>query len=103
MESSATGESYLSGGGRRRRSLLLALVLTCVYLVVEVVGGILTGSLTLLADAGHMLTDVAGLGLALFAIAYAQRRPTARNTYGYSGYEMLVALLIGVLLFSVVG
>ena len=93
----------MSGGGRRRRSLLLALGLTSVYLVVEVVGGILTGSLALLADAGHMLTDVAGLGLAVFAITYAQRPPTARHTYGYYRAEILAALVNGALLFAVAG
>ncbi len=103
MDPSATRDAYTSGGGRHRQSLLLALGLTSVYLIVEVVGGILTGGLALLADAGHMLTDVAGLVLALFAITYAQRPPTARHTYGYYRTEILAALLNGALLFAVAG
>ena len=59
-----------------RRALVLVLVLLAGYTVVEVVGGLLTGSLALLADAGHMLSDVMSIGLALFAIWLAQRPPT---------------------------
>jgi cobalt-zinc-cadmium efflux system protein len=59
-----------------------ALALTAAYFITEVVAGWMTHSLALLADAGHMLTDVAGLGLALFAIHMAERPATPERTYG---------------------
>lgn len=67
----------------------------------EVVGGLLTGSLALLADAGHMLTDVAGLGLALLAISFSSREPTSRHTYGFYRAEILAALANAVVLIAV--
>jgi cobalt-zinc-cadmium efflux system protein len=71
-------------------------------LVVEFVGGLLTGSLALLSDAGHMLTDVASLALALVALKVAGRPPTLRKTFGYSRFEILAALLNGLTLWAVV-
>ena len=79
-------------GSRNQRPLSVVLGLTSLYLVAEVVGGLWTGSLALLADAGHMLTDVAGLGLALFAIRFAARPATPERTYGYYRVEILAAL-----------
>jgi cobalt-zinc-cadmium efflux system protein len=81
--------------------LVWALLLTSAFLVVEVVGGIWTGSLALLADAGHMLADVGGLVLSLLAVWFARRPPTAANTYGYYRMEILAALANGVVLFGV--
>lgn len=69
--------------GRHADRLAWALVLTGTFLVVEVAGGLWTGSLALLADAGHMLTDVGGLTLSLLAVWFAQRPPSPSNTYGY--------------------
>ena len=69
-------------------------------MIIEVIGGLLTGSLALLADAGHMLTDVAGICLSLFAIWFASKPPTLSNTYGFVRLEILAALANGVLLFS---
>ena len=63
------------------RRLTIALALAATYLVVEVIGGLWSGSLALLADAGHMLTDVAGLGLALLAIRFSKRPATPDRTY----------------------
>lgn len=83
-----------SGAGHQKR-LALALVLSALYMVAEAVGGVLTGSLALLADAGHMLSDVAALGLSLFAIWIAQRPPNSRRTYGYHRTEILAALANG--------
>ena len=83
-----------AGAGHQKR-LALALVLSAVYMVAEAVGGVLTGSLALLADAGHMLSDVAALGLSLFAIWIAQRPPNSRRTYGYHRTEILAALANG--------
>ena len=72
--------------------LKIALGLAGVYLVAEVVASFMTGSLALLADAGHMLTDVVGVGLALFAITLAQRPATPARTYGYHRAEILAVL-----------
>ena len=84
-----------------RRRLALVLGLTSTFLAVEVAAGLLTGSLSLLADAGHMLTDVAGLVLALAAMKFAERRPSPRRTYGYHRVEILAALTNGVVLLVV--
>ncbi len=83
---------------RSRRRLTLVLVLTAVYMVAEAVGGWLTGSLALLADAGHMLTDVAALALALIAVWFGSRPATSSKTFGYYRLEILAALVNGVAL-----
>jgi cobalt-zinc-cadmium efflux system protein len=87
--------------GKNKRRLAVVLGLTTLYLVAEVVGGLLTGSLALLADAGHMLTDVAGLGLALLAIRFAERPATPERTYGYYRVEILAALANAVVLIGI--
>ncbi|MFW6205929.1 MAG: cation diffusion facilitator family transporter [Gemmatimonadota bacterium] len=81
-----------------RRTLLIVLALTATFMVAELVGGLLSGSLALLADAAHMLTDVAALVLSLFAIRFARRPATAEKTYGYLRAEILAALVNGVVL-----
>lgn len=87
------------GAGRdKQRRLAVVFALTATYLVAEVVGGLVTGSLALLADAGHMFTDVAGLGLALFAIRFAARPASPARTYGYHRAEILAALANAVVL-----
>ncbi len=78
--------------GRNAGRLRIVFLLAGTYLVAEVIGGVLTGSLALLADAGHMLTDVAGVGLALYSIRLAQRAPTPARSYGYYRAEILAAL-----------
>jgi len=94
------GHAHHHPHGSRRR-LALVLGMTCAYLAVEVVAGFLAGSLALLADAGHMLTDVAGLVLALAAMKLAERRPSPRRTYGYHRAEILAALTNGLVLLAV--
>ncbi|MCU1419264.1 MAG: cation transporter [Mycetocola sp.] len=84
-----------------RRKLVLVLGIVAVVLVAEVVGGILTGSLALLADAGHMFSDLTGLVIALVALGVAARPATQRHTYGYRRVEVLAALLNGFILFGV--
>ena len=64
------------------RNLRIALVLTAVLLVVEVIGGFLSNSIALLADAGHMLTDVAALGLALFVAWFSKQPSSPQKTFG---------------------
>ena len=78
-----------SGQGR---PLAIALGITLAFLIAEVIGGIVTGSLALLADAGHMATDVAALGLSLFAIWLAGRPATPERSFGYQRAEVLAAL-----------
>ena len=81
-----------------RRALALALVLTASYTVVEVVGGLFAGSLALLADAVHMLSDNVALALALVAAWLATKPATPERTYGYKRAEVLAALANGVML-----
>ena len=76
-----------------RRSLSFALALIMVYMVVEVVGGLISGSLALLADAGHMLTDGAAIGLALLAIWVSGRPASIEQTFGFHRTEILAAML----------
>src|SRR5262245_61677947 len=76
-----------------RRALIGALALSAAVLVVEIVGALWTGSLALVADAGHVFADVGGLGLALFASWIAARPPTPAKTYGYHRAEILAAFL----------
>lgn len=85
----------------RGKGLRIALILTAIYLVVEFIGGIVTGSLALQADAGHMLSDVASLGLALLAFRFAEKPPTPKNTYGFYRAEILAAFLNGIVLVAV--
>lgn len=93
----------ISGAGKNTGRLKLALALTSTYLVVEVIGGIVTGSLALLADAGHMLTDVAGMALALFAIWFASKPATPERTYGFYRAEILAAMTNAIVLFFISG
>ena len=81
-----------------RRRLSLVLVLTAIYMVAETLGGWWTGSLALLADAGHMLTDVAALTLALMAVWFGRRPATSSKTFGYYRLEIIAALVNGVAL-----
>jgi cobalt-zinc-cadmium efflux system protein len=85
------------------RALWWALGINATFLVVEFIGGLLTNSLALLADAGHMLTDVAALGIALIAHHIAQWSSTKRRTYGYGRVKVLAALLNGLSLWLIVG
>lgn len=83
---------------RSRRRLSIVLALTVVYMFAEAAGGWLTGSLALLADAGHALTDVAALALALIAVWFGSRPATSSKTFGYYRLEILAALINGVVL-----
>jgi len=85
----------LSDRETQRRKMRWVLWITAGFMVAEVVGGILSNSLALLADAGHMFTDVGALGLSLLAMRLAQRPPNPRKTYGYVRLEILAALING--------
>jgi cobalt-zinc-cadmium efflux system protein len=82
----------LSAGRKNKKKLWIVFSLTTGYMLAEAVGGLLTHSLALLADAGHMLTDAGALGLALFAIRFAERPATTEKTFGYLRTEILAAL-----------
>jgi len=94
------GHSHGPGAyrGTDRKALLIAAGLTTTFMVVEAVGGLVTGSLALLADAGHMLSDSFSLFLALGAVMLAARPATSKRTFGYKRAEILAALANGVLL-----
>ena len=89
------GHGHHHHGAASQRRLLITLVLVGTYMVAEVIGGLWTHSLALLADAGHMLSDMAALGLSLFAIRLARRPRTPRRSYGYYRAEILAALANG--------
>jgi cobalt-zinc-cadmium efflux system protein len=91
------GAAGTAGNRRARRPLALVLAITSTILVAEVVGALLSGSLALLADAGHMLTDVAGLSLALIAAVLAGRPATYARTWGYRRAEVLAVAQAAVL------
>ncbi|CAN5191807.1 cation diffusion facilitator family transporter [soil metagenome] len=89
------------GRGADRRALAVVFVLTAAFMVVEVVGGLVTGSLALLADAGHMLSDAFSLGLALFAVWLAGRPATPNRSFGYKRAEILAAFANGATLVAI--
>ena len=100
------GAAQLSAGGRHQGRLLLALGIIGAFFVVEVVVGIAANSLALLSDAGHMFTDVIGLGMSLAAIRLAARHDTETaastgNTFGLYRLEILAAFVNALLLFGV--
>lgn len=92
-----------SSAGKHRKRLMVVLAVTSTYMVIEVIAGVLTRSLALIADAGHMLTDVFGLGLALFAIWFGARGATPQRTYGYYRAEILAATVNALVLFGISG
>lgn len=96
-------EHVWSAAATQRGRLAVVFAITVAVLVVEVVGAALSGSLALLADAGHVLADGAGIGLALLAIRFAARPATPQRTFGYYRLEILAAVVNAVLLFGVAG
>jgi len=85
-----------------RKRLRIALVLTGAFMLVEVVGGVLSGSLALLADAGHMLTDSLALALALLAFRLSLRPADPKRSYGYHRFQTLAAFVNGLGLLGIV-
>jgi cobalt-zinc-cadmium efflux system protein len=107
MHDVASSSDPVVNRGRNLRRLTVTLALIAAYTVAEAVGGLLTNSLALLADAGHMLSDAASLALALFALWIAQKPRSPEKTFGYHRTEILAALanamtLIGVSVFIIV-
>ena len=85
------------------RRVFWAMLLTGSFMVAEVVGGVMSGSLALLSDAGHMLADFVSLALAWFAFRLARRQPDIRRSYGYHRFQVLAAFVNGLTLFAMAG
>ena len=85
------------------RRLQLVLAVTALFMVIEVIAGVVSGALALVANAGHMLTDVGALGLSLFTAHLARRPADLRRTYGFLRLEILAALVNGATLFGLAG
>lgn len=100
MDHDHSQTGHVHGGGDKKR-VLIAACLTGGFMVAEAVGGVLTGSLALLADAGHMLADSVALGLAWYAFHLADRPATRRLTYGFGRVKTLVAYTNGITIFIV--
>jgi cobalt-zinc-cadmium efflux system protein len=105
-----TGDVHSRNSGRpshalteQKRPLWIALAITSALMLVELAGGFLSGSLVLLADAGHMLTDVAAMGLSLFAFWLSSRPRTSGHTFGLRRFEIFAAFINGVALWAVSG
>ncbi|PLT33698.1 cation diffusion facilitator family transporter [Bacillus sp. V5-8f] len=81
-----------------KKALLSAFILISLFMVVEVIGGVLTNSLALISDAGHMLSDAAALGLSYLAIRLGERKATNAKTFGYKRFEIIAASINGVTL-----
>ncbi len=106
----AQGHSHDHGHGHvqaanesNMRRVMIALVITGLFMIVEVIGGIISGSLALLADAGHMLTDTMALALAAMAFHVSKRPPDGKLTYGYQRFQILAAFVNGLSLLAIVG
>lgn len=97
---SHAAHSHAAGVTDERR-LVGALLLIVLFMVVEVIGGVLSGSLALLADAGHMVSDAAALGFSLVALRVGRRTATPRMSYGYRRLEILAAFVNGLALFAI--
>ncbi|WP_243633262.1 cation diffusion facilitator family transporter [Paenibacillus xerothermodurans] len=92
---------HVAGAEGNRKALTTALLITAAIMLLEFFGGLITNSLALLSDAGHMLSDTTALVLSLVAVSFAARPASARNTFGYHRFEILAALFNGVTLFAV--
>lgn len=85
------------------KKILISFILILGFMVVEAVGGYISGSLALLADAGHMMTDAAALGLAYMAFRFGRRASDQRRTFGYLRFEVIAGLINAITLFAIVG
>lgn len=100
------GHEHHGHGHRRsnnKKSLTIALLITAGIMLLELIGGWITGSLALLSDSGHMLSDAGSLLLSLIAMWFAVQPPSPRKTYGYYRFEILAALFNGISLFVIAG
>ncbi len=95
----AAGHSH----GASETRIAIAALLTGLFMVAEIAGGLISGSLALIADAGHMLTDCASLGLAWYGFRLTRRPADWRRTYGYDRFSVLIAFANGLALFGIAG
>jgi len=93
--------AHASANGSNQRRVLLAFILTFSFMLLELIGGLWSGSLALIADAGHMLTDASALALAWLAFVAGNRQADHRRTYGYLRFEVLASLINGLSLFAI--
>ena len=103
MSTETTTETTTSAGNKHNKSLKIVFSITLVYFIVEVIVGFMSNSLALLSDAAHMLTDVAGQALALFAIWMASKLRNSKKTYGYLRTEIFSALINAIVLIFISG
>lgn len=97
------GHGHGHGEHASGRRLVIVLVLVVAYMIAEVIGGVVSGSLALLADAGHMLSDAGALVVTLMAFRFARRPASETHTFGYRRAEILAALINGVALVAIAG
>ncbi|WP_188849009.1 cation diffusion facilitator family transporter [Aureimonas glaciei] len=97
----AAHDDHDHAGHASEKRLIWAAALTGGFMLAEIAGGLISGSLALLADAGHMFVDFAGLSLALFAMRLARRPADAKRSYGYDRFQILVAYSNGLILFGI--
>jgi len=99
----AHSHTHSHAHGSNEKRLAIAAAITGLFMVAEVVGGAISGSLALIADAGHMLTDFASLALAWFAFRLSRRPADWKRTYGFDRFQVIVAFANGIALFMVCG
>lgn len=92
------GHSHSHSHTGNKKALLSVFILITVFMVVEIIGGLITNSLALLSDAGHMLSDAASLGLSYFALRLGEKKVSENKTYGYKRFEIIAAALNGLTL-----
>lgn len=95
------GHSHNHAHTSNKKALLSAFILISAFMIVEVIGGLMTNSLALLSDAGHMLSDAAALGLSFFAIKLGEKSVSQEKTYGYKRFEIIAAALNGLTLIAI--
>jgi len=95
--------SHQKQQSKTKKTLWITLALTLTFTIVEIVGGLLSNSLALLSDSAHMISDVFALGLSMFAIAMASRKPNATYTFGYVRFETIASFLNGLALMIIAG
>lgn len=98
-----THSHSISSRSGDKKGLTIALITTAVIMIVEFFGGLITNSLALISDSGHMLSDVSSLAFSLIAMWFASKPPSPQKTYGFYRFEILAALLNGLTLFVIAG
>mgnify|MGYP005748702211 CR=1 FL=1 len=93
--------SHNHGQNVNKRALKLSFFIITFYMIIEVIGGIMTNSLALLSDAGHMLSDATALGLSFLAMTFGERKATEFKTYGFKRFEVLAAFINGLTLIGI--